>query len=77
VPEEKRKQMLERLRNLGNRELAEELTRARERLFQLKREHITRQLENTAAIPQTKDYIARILTIMKEREKAAKGGRKE
>jgi large subunit ribosomal protein L29 len=73
MAEEKRRTKLERLRNLTDRELAEELRRQRERLFALRRENVTRQLENTAAIPETKKEIARILTLMRERE-AASGG---
>ncbi len=73
MPEEKRPAMLERLRGLSDRDLADELRKQRERLFQLRRENVTRQLENTAAIPQTKKQIARILTLMKERDLAARG----
>jgi len=73
MAEEKRRTKLERLRNLTDRELAEDLRRQRERLFALRRENVTRQLENTAAIPETKKEIARILTLMRERE-AASGG---
>lgn len=74
MAEEKRRTRLERLRNMTDQELAEELRRQRERLFNLRRENVTRQLENTAAIPETKKEIARILTLMRERELAA-GGR--
>ncbi len=73
MAEEKRRTRLERLRNLTDRELAEELRRQRERLFTLRRENVTRQLENTAAIPESKKEIARILTIMRERARAAGG----
>lgn len=73
MAEEKRRTRLERLRNLTDRELADELRRQRERLFTLRRENVTRQLENTAAIPETKKEIARILTIMRERARAAGG----
>jgi len=66
--------MLERLRGLTDLELATELDTQRERLFTLRRENITRQLENTAAIPQCKKQIARVLTLQKERALAAKEG---
>jgi len=58
---------------MTDQELAEELRRQRERLFNLRRENVTRQLENTAAIPETKKEIARILTLMRERQLAAGG----
>jgi large subunit ribosomal protein L29 len=74
MAEEKLRAKLERLRDLSDRELAEELRRQRERLFTLRRENVTRQLENTAALPQTKKEIARILTLMRERQTVAGGG---
>ncbi|NLI00928.1 MAG: 50S ribosomal protein L29 [Chthonomonadales bacterium] len=67
MAEEKRRAKMERLRDLSDRELADELRKQRERLFSLRRENVTRQLENTAAIPETKKEIARILTLMRER----------
>ncbi len=70
MAEEKRRAKLERLRDLSDRELADELKKQRERLFTLRRENVTRQLENTAAIPATKKEIARILTLMNERAAA-------
>lgn len=73
MAEEKRRAKLERLRDLSERELADELRKQRERLFTLRRENVTRQLQNTAAIPETKKEIARILTLMRERS-TGKGG---
>lgn len=72
MPEEKRRALLDRLRNLSDRELADELTKERAKLFNLRRENITRQLQNTAALSLTKKNIARILTLMQERKMAAK-----
>jgi large subunit ribosomal protein L29 len=71
MPEEKRKQKLERLRGLSDAELATELKNLRARLYNLRRDHVSRQLENTAAIPHTKREIARVLTLISERSKAA------
>ena len=71
MPEEKLKVSLERLRNLGDQELADELANTRLRLFNLRRENTTKQLENTAAISHTRKYIARILTLQRERQIAA------
>jgi large subunit ribosomal protein L29 len=59
---------MNRLRNLTDTELQEELHKQRARLFNLRREHVIRQLENTAALPQTRKEIARILTILRERQ---------
>ena len=73
MAEEKLKALRDRLRNLSDQELAEELANARLRLFNLRRENTTRQLENTAAIPQTKKQIARILTLQRERQLANQG----
>ena len=73
MPEEKRAANLERLRGLSERELVEELGQHRARLFELRRQNTTKQLENTSAIPQTKKQIARILTLERERALAVKG----
>lgn len=73
MAEEKRRAKMERLRGLSDRELADELRKQRERLFSLRRENVTRQLENTAAIPETRKEIARILTLMRERSLAGGG----
>jgi large subunit ribosomal protein L29 len=73
MPEEKRRQTLQRLRELSDRDLADELRRQRERLFNLRRDNVSRHLENTAAIPQTKKQIARILTLLDERAAVAQG----
>ena len=72
MAEEKLKQIRDRLRNLNEKELADELANQRLRLFNLRRENTTKQLDNTAAIPQVKQQIARILTIQRERELATK-----
>jgi large subunit ribosomal protein L29 len=77
MPEEKRKQTLERLRGLSDAELATELKNLRARLYNLRRDHVSRQLENTAAIPHTKREIARVLTLIAERQIAAKRTAKE
>ncbi len=70
MPEEKRQVLIERLRNLSDPELADELAKERARLFQLRRENTTRQLDNTSAIGNSRKNIARILTLMTERQQA-------
>jgi len=72
MPEEKKRTLLDRLRNLSDTELTDELSRERAKLFNLRRENTTRQLQNTAAISQTRKNIARILTLKRERELMAK-----
>ena len=71
MAEEKLKTTLERLRNLSENELADELANTRLRLFNLRRENTTKQLENTAAIAHTRKHVARILTLQRERQTAA------
>ncbi len=72
MAEAKQRQNLENLRNMSAQELADELANQRFRLFNLRREHTTKQLENTAALHVAKKQIARILTLQRERELAAK-----
>lgn len=73
MAEEKIRAKLERLRNLSDQELTDELRKQRERLFQLRRRNVTRQLDNVASIPETKRDIARLLTLQTERA-AVRGG---
>ncbi len=54
------------LRGLSAEELQQKLADSREELFNLRFQHATAQLENTARIPQVKKTIARVLTILKE-----------
>ncbi len=56
------------LRELSDEELRAREQELRQELFNLRFQHATRQLENTARIPQVKREIARILTILRERE---------
>ena len=70
MPEKKRGANIDHLRNLSDQELVDELANTRLKLFNLRRENTTRQLENTSAIPQTKKQVARILTLQKERDLA-------
>ncbi|MCA1946045.1 MAG: 50S ribosomal protein L29 [Desulfovibrio sp.] len=57
------------LRGLSADELREKLSGFREELFNLRFQHATAQLENTARIPQVKKTIARIFTVLKEQGK--------
>lgn len=59
------------LRELSNEELVDALTEAREEKFNLRFQVATNQLDNTARIKAVKKEIARILTVMRERERAS------
>ena len=70
---EKIQAIRERLRGLSEQELVDELANERRKLYELRSQNTTRQLENTAAIFHAKKQIARILTFQRERELAEKG----
>ena len=61
-------QSRERLRNSSTVELDHVLEEERKSLFITKRDSATRQLENPKKIRETRKSIARILTILRERE---------
>jgi large subunit ribosomal protein L29 len=56
------------LRKMSVSELNEKLAGFREELFNLRFQHSTAQLENTARLPEVKKSIARIMTILNEKE---------
>lgn len=56
------------LRELSQEELVERLGEAKAELFNLRFQLATNQLDNTARIGQVKREIARIETLMRERE---------
>jgi large subunit ribosomal protein L29 len=58
-------------RDMTTDELLQKLNELREAQFNLKFQHATGQLENTAQMPKNKRDIARILTILTELEKKA------
>ena len=60
------------LRELTDDELDHRLTESRQELFNLRFQSVTGALENNARLKLTKREIARILTVVTERE-AAKG----
>ena len=53
-------------------ELTNELTAAKKELFNLRFQNATNQLDNTARIKEVRKNIARIQTIITQKEKAAK-----
>ncbi len=56
------------MREFDAQKLTEELAKNREELFKLRFQHATAQLEKTHRIPEVKKTIARILTVLKEKE---------
>ncbi len=64
----KRKQQLERLRDLPSDELSQALESARDDLFRMRLGLHTNQVENTGSVRQKRAEVAQILTIMKARE---------
>ncbi|HSJ50561.1 MAG TPA: 50S ribosomal protein L29 [Actinomycetota bacterium] len=56
------------LRDLGNEELLERLESSKEELFNLRFQLATGQLDNPMRIKEVRRDVARILTILRERE---------
>jgi large subunit ribosomal protein L29 len=59
------------LRDLTDGELIDKLREAKEESFNLRFRHVTGQLDNTARMGQVRREIARISTVLREREIAA------
>ena len=62
------------MRKLTQGELADKLAGFRKELMNLRFQHTTSQLENTAKLPQVKGDIARLMTVLKERELSQEKG---
>jgi large subunit ribosomal protein L29 len=56
------------LRDLSPEELAAKEKDVREELFNLKFQHATGQLDNTARIPHLKKDLARVKTVLREKK---------
>jgi len=65
---------VEEVRAMNNVELAKQLEAAHEELFNLRFRLATRQLVNHREIPRVKKKIARLKTIMRERELGIRQG---
>jgi large subunit ribosomal protein L29 len=61
---------LEDIRDMSSDELLEALAEAKEEQFNLRFQVATNQLDNTARIKEVKKDVARLLTVMRERELA-------
>ncbi len=59
---------LTELRNLGDDELLERLAETRSELFNLRFQHVTGQLDNHARLGQVRREVARLATLLRERE---------
>jgi large subunit ribosomal protein L29 len=60
------------LRELSDTELEEKLEDFKEELFNLRFQLVTGQLDNPRLLKQAKQQIARVLTVQRERELAAR-----
>ena len=60
-------------REMSDQDLAQALAEAKEERFNLRFQVATNQLDNTARLTQVKKDIARIRTVMRERELASAG----
>lgn len=73
MAELKKKEIREKLRTLTDDELHQEITAQNASLYELRRRNLMRQLDNTTAIRDARKQIARVLTILRERELAGSG----
>lgn len=60
----------EEIRDLTDVEIGEQITQAREELFRLRFRSATQELENPTLIRMLRRDIARMLTVLRERESA-------
>ncbi len=58
----------DKLRDVSEDELETQLAEAKEELFNLRFQLVTGQLDNPMRIKQVRRHVARILTLMRERE---------
>ncbi|HEX4979691.1 MAG TPA: 50S ribosomal protein L29 [Acidimicrobiales bacterium] len=63
--------LAEEIRALADAELETRLVEAKQELFKLRFQIVTGQFDNTARIGQVKKEVARIETVLREREIAA------
>ena len=61
----------EEIRGLGDAELLTRLAETKQELFNLRFQNVTGQLDNSSRIPRVRREIARINTVLREREIAA------
>ncbi len=71
----KLKAKTEEIRKLSEADLAKELEEAHRRLFSLRLQRETRQLPNHRELPKVRRLVARLKTIRRERQMAAREDR--
>ena len=59
---------MKRMREMSDAELIAELAKMKKDLFNLRFQHVTGQLENPVVMRETKRDIARVKTIIREKE---------
>jgi large subunit ribosomal protein L29 len=74
MAELKQKEIREQLREMNDDELRHEISAQRANLYDFRRKHAMKQIENTAAIRDARKQIARALTLLRERALAAQRG---
>ncbi len=74
MAELKQKEIREQLRGMSDDDLRTEISAQREALYNFRRKHAMKQIENTAAIRDARKQIARSLTILRERALAKERG---
>jgi len=74
MAELKQKEIREQLRNMSDDELHTEVSAMRAKLYDYRRKHAMKQLDNTAAIRDARKQIARALTLLRERALATERG---
>jgi large subunit ribosomal protein L29 len=62
---------IDEVRNLSDEQLREELENARREVFNLRFRAVTRQLSSTHEVGKARQKVARILTVIRERELSA------
>ena len=67
----KANKFVEELKNKSVEELNQELVAAKKELFNLRFQNATNQLDNTSRIKEVRKNIARIQTVITEKEKVA------
>jgi len=72
MAELKQNQIRAQLREMSDDDLRDEVKAQRAALYGFRQKHAMKQLENTAVIRAARKQIARALTILRERDLAAK-----
>ncbi len=65
------------MRDLTDTELRDKLTETREELFNLRFQHATGQLDNYRRLRELRRDVARVETLLRQRELEATGGNEE